>query len=64
MLWNGRIVRIRERTLRTLAAIGEMVLFTEVRKSAESVRITASEKSCRHHIKDRTGKKAVYPIDV
>jgi len=44
--------------------IGELVLFPEVRKSAESVTIAASGTSCRHHIKDGTGKTAVHPVEV
>jgi FAD/FMN-containing dehydrogenase/Fe-S oxidoreductase len=44
--------------------IGEMVLFPQVRISAESVIIAASGTSCRHHIKDGTGKTAVHPIEV
>jgi len=44
--------------------IGEMVLFPEVRKSAESVKIAAPGTSCRHHIKDGTGKTAFHPIEV
>ncbi|MEI6678439.1 MAG: FAD-linked oxidase C-terminal domain-containing protein [Mariniphaga sp.] len=44
--------------------IGEMVLFPEVRKSAESVIIVAPGTSCRHHIKDGTGKKALHPVEV
>jgi len=44
--------------------IGEMVLFPEVRKSADSVTIAAPGTSCRHHIKDGTGKTAVHPIEV
>jgi len=44
--------------------IGEMVLFPEVRKTTESVMIAAPGTSCRHHIKDGTGKTAVHPIEV
>lgn len=44
--------------------IGEMVLFPEVRKSEASVTITAPGTSCRHHIKDGTGKTAIHPIEV
>jgi len=44
--------------------IGEMVLFPEVRKSTESVIITAPGTSCRHHIKDGTGRTAVHPVEV
>lgn len=41
-----------------------MVLFPEVRKSADSVTIAAPFISCRYHIKDGTGKTAVHPIEV
>jgi FAD/FMN-containing dehydrogenase/Fe-S oxidoreductase len=44
--------------------IGELVLFPEVRKSTESVTIVAPGTSCRHHIKDGTGKTAMHPIEV
>ena len=44
--------------------IGEMVLFPEVRKSDASVTIAAPGTSCRHHIKDGTGKTAIHPIEV
>jgi FAD/FMN-containing dehydrogenase/Fe-S oxidoreductase len=41
--------------------IGELVLFPEVRNSAESVIIAAPGTSCRHHIKDGTGRVALHP---
>ncbi|HVN59541.1 MAG TPA: FAD-linked oxidase C-terminal domain-containing protein [Bacteroidales bacterium] len=44
--------------------IGELVLFPEVRKSGENVIITAPGTSCRHHIKDGTGRKAIHPVEV
>ena len=44
--------------------IGEMVLFPEVRKSATSVIIATSGTSCRHQIKDGTGRIAVHPIEI
>jgi FAD/FMN-containing dehydrogenase/Fe-S oxidoreductase len=45
--------------------IGEMVLFPEVRKNSEgSTIITAPGTSCRHHIKDGTGKDVVHPVEV
>jgi Fe-S oxidoreductase len=44
--------------------IGEMVLFPEIRKSAGSVTIAAPGTSCRHHIKDGTGRSAVHPVEV
>lgn len=44
--------------------IGEMVLFPEVRKANHESIITAPGTSCRHHIKDGTGKKAFHPVEV
>ena len=44
--------------------IGEMVLFPEIRKSAASVIIATSGTSCRHQIKDGTGRIALHPIEI
>lgn len=44
--------------------IGELVLFPEVRKQSENVIISATGTSCRHQIKDGTGKKALHPIEI
>ncbi|MBX2844664.1 MAG: FAD-binding protein [Saprospiraceae bacterium] len=44
--------------------IGELVLFPEVRKSSESVIWAAPGTSCRHQIKDGTGRSALHPIEV
>ena len=44
--------------------IGEMVLFPEIRKSTESVMIAAPGTSCRHHIKDGTGRVALHPVEI
>lgn len=44
--------------------IGELVLFPEVRKSENSTIITAPGTSCRHHIKDGTGRVALHPAVV
>jgi Fe-S oxidoreductase len=44
--------------------IGEMVLFPEIRKNDENVIIVAPGTSCRHHIKDGTGKIAFHPAEV
>jgi FAD/FMN-containing dehydrogenase/Fe-S oxidoreductase len=41
--------------------IGELVLFPEIRNSDESTIITAPGTSCRHHIKDGTGRIALHP---
>ena len=44
--------------------IGEMVLFPEIRTAAGDVIIVAPGTSCRHHIKDGTGKTALHPAEV
>jgi FAD/FMN-containing dehydrogenase/Fe-S oxidoreductase len=44
--------------------IGEMVLFPEMRKSSEGTVLAAPGTSCRNHIKDGTGKKALHPVEI
>jgi Fe-S oxidoreductase len=44
--------------------VGELLLFPSVRAAAAEVRVAASGTSCRHHIKDGTGKMAVHPIEL
>ena len=44
--------------------IGEMVLFPAVRSASEETVIAASGTSCRHHIVDGTGRKALHPVEV
>lgn len=44
--------------------IGEMVLFPAVRSAEEKVVISAPGTSCRHQIKDGTGKTAKHPVEV
>jgi Fe-S oxidoreductase/FAD/FMN-containing dehydrogenase len=44
--------------------IGEMVLFPAVREAEEKILISAPGTSCRHHIKDGTGKHAKHPVEV
>ncbi|TAL80984.1 MAG: FAD-binding oxidoreductase [Bacteroidetes bacterium] len=41
--------------------IGELVLFPEIRNCGENTIIAAPGTSCRHHIKDGTGKIALHP---
>lgn len=41
--------------------IGELVLFPEVRNSGMNTIISAPGTSCRHHIKDGTGRTAIHP---
>ena len=44
--------------------IGELVLFPAVRKQPEEVIIAAAGTSCRHQIKDGTGRKALHPVEI
>ena len=44
--------------------IGEMVLFPAVKNADEKTIISAPGTSCRHHIKDGTGKAALHPVEV
>jgi len=44
--------------------IGEMVLFPEVRAAGSDVIIAAPGTSCRHHIKDGTGRIAMHPAEI
>jgi FAD/FMN-containing dehydrogenase/Fe-S oxidoreductase len=44
--------------------VGELVLFPEVRKSDSNTIISAPGTSCRHHIKDGTGRIALHPAVV
>lgn len=44
--------------------IGELVLFPTVRSQPDDVIIAAPGTSCRHQVKDGTGKKALHPVEV
>jgi Fe-S oxidoreductase len=44
--------------------IGELVLFPIVRKQPQEVIIAAAGTSCRHQIKDGTGRKAKHPVEI
>jgi FAD/FMN-containing dehydrogenase/Fe-S oxidoreductase len=44
--------------------IGELVLFPAVRKQADDVLIAAPGTSCRHQVKDGTGKQAQHPVEI
>ncbi|MEP6846627.1 MAG: FAD-linked oxidase C-terminal domain-containing protein [Panacibacter sp.] len=44
--------------------IGELVLFPSVRKQADDVIIAAPGTSCRHQVKDGTGKHAKHPVEI
>jgi len=44
--------------------IGELVLFPAVRSAEEETIISAPGTSCRHQIKDGTGRKALHPVEV
>ena len=44
--------------------IGELVLFPAVRKATEETIIAASGTSCRHQVKDGTGREALHPVEI
>ncbi|TLU98811.1 FAD-binding and (Fe-S)-binding domain-containing protein [Dyadobacter luticola] len=44
--------------------IGELVLFPTVRQQPEEVIVAAAGTSCRHQIKDGTGRKALHPVEI
>ena len=44
--------------------IGELVLLPAVRQQDEAVIVAAPGTSCRHQIKDGTGRKALHPVEV
>ena len=44
--------------------VGELVLFPAVRAAGVDEIIVASGTSCRHQVKDGTGKKAFHPVEV
>ena len=44
--------------------IGELVLFPAIRKEAKEAIIAAPGTSCRHQIKDGTGRIAMHPVEV
>ena len=44
--------------------IGELVLFPTIRKQADDVIIAAPGTSCRHQIKDGTGRTAKHPVEI
>ena len=44
--------------------IGELVLFPAVRQADQNTIICAPGTSCRHQIKDGTGKKALHPAEI
>lgn len=44
--------------------IGDLVLFPSVRKASEDTLIAAPGTSCRHQIKDGTGRKALHPVEI
>ncbi|WP_235954166.1 FAD-binding and (Fe-S)-binding domain-containing protein [Limnovirga soli] len=44
--------------------IGELVLFPTVRKQEADTIIAAPGTSCRHQVKDGTGRKALHPVEI
>jgi len=44
--------------------VGELVLFPEIRKKDNNMIVAAPGTSCRHHIRDGTGRIALHPAEV
>ena len=44
--------------------IGELVLFPAVRSAPAETLIAAGGTSCRHQIKDGTGRHALHPVEI
>jgi Fe-S oxidoreductase len=44
--------------------IGELVLFPAVRNLPETTLVAAAGTSCRHQIKDGTGRRALHPVEI
>jgi Fe-S oxidoreductase len=44
--------------------IGELVLLPTVRKQLPETLIAAPGTSCRHQVKDGTGRKALHPVEI
>ncbi len=44
--------------------VGELILFPEIRKTSENTIIAAPGTSCRHQIKDGTGRTAFHPVEI
>lgn len=44
--------------------IGELVLFPAIRKLPDDVIVAAPGTSCRHQIKDGTGRKSFHPVEI
>ncbi len=44
--------------------VGELVLFPEIRKAENKIIIAAPGTSCRHQIKDGTGREAKHPVEI
>jgi Fe-S oxidoreductase len=44
--------------------IGDLVLFPTVKSQDKETIIAAPGTSCRHQIKDGTGRKALHPVEI
>jgi Fe-S oxidoreductase len=44
--------------------IGELVLFPKVRSLPDATLVAAPGTSCRHQIKDGTGRTAMHPVEI
>jgi Fe-S oxidoreductase len=44
--------------------IGELILFPTIRQQPKEVAIVATGTSCRHQIRDGTGRLALHPVQI
>lgn len=44
--------------------VGELILFPEIRNAGKNTLIAAPGTSCRHHIKDGTGRNVFHPVEL
>jgi Fe-S oxidoreductase len=64
LLRNSRFICYEKEHYDLSVKIGEMVLFPALYAAEEKILISAPGTSCRHHIKDGTGKQAKHPVEI
>ena len=47
-----------------VTTVGELVLFPAVRSASVDTLVAAPGTSCRHQIKDATGRTALHPVEI
>ena len=54
----------RDKQIEQRMKIGDLVLFPAIAREADTTIIAASGTSCRHQVKDGTGRKALHPAEI